>query len=51
MGSDMRNSVSVGKNPLSLHMAHKEHDKYRDLNRAMSTMIDESCFTEVLGNE
>lgn len=28
VGSDMRNLVSVGKNLLSLHMAHREDDKY-----------------------
>lgn len=47
VGSDMRNLVSVGKNLLSLHMAHREDDKYSDSNRAMNRMMDESFLTEL----
>lgn len=43
-GSDRRNLVSVGKNPLSLHMALGDGDKYRELNGAVSDMTDERLF-------
>lgn len=43
-GSDRRNLVSVGKNPLSLHMALGDGDKYRELNGAVSDMTDERFF-------
>lgn len=46
-GSDRRNLVSVGKNPLSLHMALSDDDKYSELNGAVSDMMDESCSAEV----
>lgn len=33
-------SSFCGKNLLSLHMAHREDDKYSDSNRAMNRMMD-----------
>lgn len=36
-----------GKNLLSLHMAHREDDKYSGSNRAMNRMLDESYLTEL----
>lgn len=44
-GSDRRNLVSVGKNPLSLRMALSDNDKYSESNVAVSDMTDESCLT------
>lgn len=45
-GSDGRNLVSVGKNPLSLRMALRDNDKYSESNVAVSDMTDESCLTK-----
>lgn len=47
-GGGVRHEESsfCGKNLLSLHMAHREDDKYSCSDRTMKKMVDESCSTE-----